>query len=190
MNRKKQDGSDITPLAQRSSNGVDASQAMNFWASSPVSQEVQQEAINFKETDRWLDQDPDFADNASLSSDLNQENPPATTQKLLSGHAQDPAGSGFDAHVSSVIQESNTWTPADNLDMTSRPAKDKHDVFDPFSPEIDELKVEVSSELFSPNPDPFMTEESFSPVEWSTPRGATNAQHIGYYNSPDSRVEI
>ena len=82
----------------------------------------------------------------------------------------------------------------------------KQDVFDPFAvddaDEEDGLEVEISdNDLFSPDPsDPFATstEESFSPLEpleWSTPRGGSSnndpeIQNIGYYTSPDSRVEI
>ena len=82
----------------------------------------------------------------------------------------------------------------------------KQDVFDPFAvddaDEEDGLEVEISdNDLFSPDPsDPFATstEESFSPLdtlEWSTPRGGSSnndpeVQNIGYYTSPDSRVEI
>jgi hypothetical protein len=40
------------------------------------------------------------------------------------------------------------------------------------------LTIENSSDLFSPLPDPFMTEESFSPPDWNTPRG-----QISYHNS-------
>ncbi|MGK3734887.1 MAG: hypothetical protein ACI90V_001726, partial [Bacillariaceae sp.] len=78
----------------------------------------------------------------------------------------------------------------------------KQDVFDPFAvddaDEEDRSEADISdNNLFSSDPtDPFAgTEESFSPLEWSTPRGGSSnnvpdIQNIGYYTSPDSRVEI
>jgi hypothetical protein len=52
----------------------------------------------------------------------------------------------------------------------SKQKKKKQEVFDPFGGE-EELKISNSGDLFSPLPDPFMTEESFSPPSWDTPRG-------------------
>lgn len=195
VNRKKTDGGVHLPPGHFSAVGDGASQVNNFWASTSASREEHQEAMNFTETDRWLDRDPDIddtiADDISISSEANEKNPLTTPKKWFVPQSQEPTAAGFDSNASvTMIQESTTWTPVDNLDVKSRSAKETQDVFDPFGPENDELKVDVAAELFSPNPDPFMTEESFSPLEWSTPQGTTSTQHIGYYNSPDSRVEI
>lgn len=169
--------------------GDDVAQATNFWSSASASQDEHQ-AIDFKETDQWLDRDPGMAisaEDASVSSEPTDVVTSSPPRKPDIPKAEDAALAAFD---SSLIPQSNTWTPSDNLKVKSRPASDSNNVFDPFSPENDDLKVDLPAELFSPNPDPFMTEESFSPLEWSTPRGTANAQHIGYYNSPDSRLEI
>ncbi|KAG7364210.1 hypothetical protein IV203_037412 [Nitzschia inconspicua] len=94
-----------------------------------------------------------------------------------------------------VLDNPNTWTPSKetHTKMVDDKKNSRHDsnvAFDPFLDEAEEGNKEVvPAELFSPTPDPFMTEESFSPLDWSSPRGTT-AQHIGYYSSPDSRLEI
>jgi len=56
--------------------------------------------------------------------------------------------------------------------------KAKRDIFDPFG-DTDDLKIVNSGNIFAPLPDPFpLTEETFSPTDWTTPCG-----QIGYYNS-------
>ena len=66
----------------------------------------------------------------------------------------------------------------------SKQKKKKQEVFDPFGDE-EELKISNSGDLFSPHPDPFgMTEESFSPPSWDTPRGRMS------FGSPRSRATL
>ena len=114
----------------------------------------------------------------------------------------EPKVAGFDTNIP-VVDDTGMWTPKvekkdsgqsrEQKEKKSSSKKEKQEVFDPFQDDDEDaddgLKLDIPNNLFSPNPDPFMTEESFSPLDWSSPRG-TSAQHIGYYNSPDSRLEI
>ncbi len=166
-------------------------QVIDIWASASTSQEEREEAISFDETDKWLDYDPDVADEASASSNAEEPEPrPILIKKpreaLVSPQKQ--------------MQRAKAMGGGSRKQQ-QKPQPPKQDVFDPFGPDAEEeggLTVETSNDLFASNSDPFMSQESFSPVEWSgSPRSSNTAarsqhtQHIGYYHtSPDSRVEI
>jgi hypothetical protein len=72
----------------------------------------------------------------------------------------------------------NTSFTTSASDMKSSKSRSKSkkkrvkDVFDPFA-DSDDVQIDDASALFSPLPDPYMTEESFSPPVWDTPRGRT-----------------
>ena len=174
-------------------NKAGSSQILNFWSSGAASEEEQNEAISFNETHQWLDRDPDldgFRDDISVSSDHDVDG--------LRGLDQFSPQIG-NGEVAPVTPSSRAWSSQNkfNTPRSSREnerkksrgscVKAKEDVFDPFG-DNDELKIENCDDLFSPLPDPFMTEESFSPPDWNTPRG-----QINYYDSqsPDFHgVEI
>jgi hypothetical protein len=85
---------------------------------------------------------------------------------------------------SSFVSASDSQDPNDfsTPKKSKQKKKKKQEVFDPFGDE-DVLKITNSDELFSPHPDPFgMTEESFSPPSWDTPRGRMS------FGSPRSRA--
>jgi hypothetical protein len=228
---------------------------VDIWAVSSASQEEQDEAIHFDDTDAWLDRDPEIhggaaGDDASVSSsarntepseseskvtacfgssipiladnndddngddDAHPWGPPEADQNMIQHQTQEsqqlkpdptrnnPKVAGFDTNIPAV-DDTGMWTPIvdkkdngqsrEQKEKKTSSKKEKQDVFDPFQDDDEDaddgLKIDIPNNLFSPNPDPFMTEESFSPLDWSSPRGIT-AQHIGYYNSPDSRLEI
>jgi hypothetical protein len=73
---------------------------------------------------------------------------------------------------SSFVSSSGSQGPNElSTPKRSKQKKKKQEVFDPFGGE-EELRISNSGDLFSPLLDPFaMTEESFSPPSWDTPRG-------------------
>ena len=179
-------------------------QVFDVWAS--TSNEERDEAIKFDETDQWLDRDPDIADSIvadgmSDSSNHDQENIHGNRVEETPKADREPRPIFIKKPPQSLrtLQKQQAKTLINNAKKAKQQQpKPKQDVFDPFGIDAEEtngLSVETD-DLFSSNPDPFMTNESFSPLEWSTPGGSNantnkdNAQHIGYYNSPDSRVEI
>lgn len=199
-----------TPVSKK--NYVDAvetkklseNQVFDVWAS--TSNEERDEAIKFDETNQWLDRDPDIedsivADDISDSSDHDQENVHANRVEETPKPDPEPRPILIKKPPQSLrtLQKQQAKALINNARKAKQQQpKPKQDVFDPFGIDAEEtngLTVETD-DLFSSNPDPFMTNESFSPLEWSTPGGSNtntnkdNAQHIGYYNSPDSRVEI
>jgi len=180
-------------------------QIIDIWAT--TSQEERNEAISFDETDRWLDCDPEsvVADDISVSSELETGNVPVQSETQKPDLEPRPVviKKPREAYVTPEKQRQRARAMTGSSKKEAKPSpKPKQDVFDPFGDDAEEggLTVEISDDLFSSNPDPFMTAESFSPLEWSgSPRESNTkpsnsnphpAQHIGYYNSPDSRFEI
>jgi hypothetical protein len=212
---------------QINNNNASKDQVFDVWASTSASNEERDEAIQFDETDQWLDRDPDIdndslGDDASVSSvglnnnsnnDTSKPNTPPPQKAVTDHQVEINAPVDFrnpSAVWSPPVENNNKYkqsfcTPEKQRiekDSWKQETKTKQDVFDPFAvddaDEEDGLEVEISdNDLFSPDPsDPFAgTEESFSPLEWSTPHGGSSnndsdIQNIGYYTSPDSRVEI
>jgi hypothetical protein len=220
--RSQEDASSKNSVPIAAKNSIDSlqstksteNQLFDIWAS--TSKEERDEAISFDQTDQWLDADPDVdesavADEGSSSSeqennDINRvkETPHPDPEARPILIIKKPRQSFRTPEVQK--QRSKAMNRSSGTKMNIDEAKQqqvppKQDVFDPFGIDAEEtggLTVEISEDLFSSNPDPFMTEESFSPLEWSTPGDANtntsknnaHSQHIGYYNSPDSRVEI
>jgi len=204
----------IDSLHSKKSTKSTENQLFDIWAS--TSKEERDEAISFDQTDQWLDADPDVDESAVAdegSSSSEQENNDINRVKETPKPEPEPRPILIKKPRQSFRtpevqkQRSKAMNRSSSTNMNIDQAKQqqvppKQDVFDPFGIDAEEetggLTVEISEDLFSSNPDPFMTEESFSPLEWSTPGDAnTNTsknnahnQHIGYYNSPDSRVEI
>ena len=175
-------------------------QVIDIWAA--TSQEERDEAISFDETDRWLDCDPEVADDVSASSE--QESAYRTTKETPKAEPEPRPiliKKPREAFISPEKQKQRAKAMSGSTKKAPKQPT-KQDVFDPFGTDAEDeggLTVEISEDIFSSNPDPFMTAESFSPLDWSgSPRESntnTNkdngrSQHIGYYNSPDSRVEI
>jgi hypothetical protein len=187
------------------------SDILDVWAVSSVSEDDLDDDIQFDETDKWLTRDQDINDDAvddsSILSEPKQHRESSLKPTSLSSSkiAQKTFTTFDNLHDSGVMEREdvgipvldnpNTWnvtklTTGNKMDNKKNSCSDGLVPFDPFHDEADDgKKVEKRAELFSPCRDPFMTEESFSPLDWSSPRGTT-AQHIGYYNSPDSRLEI
>ena len=167
-------------------------QVIDIWASASTSREERDEAISFDETDKWLDYDPDIATEEPSESSNGEEPEPRPIlikkprEALVSPQKQ--------------MQRAKAMGGG-SMKQQPKPQPPKQAVFDPFGPDAEEergLTVDVTDDLFASNSDPFMSQESFSPVEWSgSPRSSNTSarsqhqQHIGYYHtSPDSRVEI
>jgi hypothetical protein len=193
-------------LFPEDTNRVSESQISRFWSSGTASQEEQDEAANFDETDQWLDKDPDldgFRDDASLSPETKDkarvDGPPEANalcvDPLAGWHSSSPTKSpkrGVEGYIPSepVTPNARAWDTQDQFATSNfsqevkgkkskrSGSKKKKDTFDPFG-DTDDLKISDSDNLFSPTPDPFMTEESFSPPDWTTPRGRIN------HDSPD-----
>jgi hypothetical protein len=192
------------------------SDALDVWAVSSVSEDDLDDDIQFDGTEEWLARDPDINDDAIDDSSILSE--PNQYSEESSKPSFRPTGKVFqkaetttfpnsqsrenDARATNrkdvgipVLNNPNTWTgPKQAADKNTHHKKNASSAtripFDPFHDEADDgTKEYIPPQLFSPTRDPFMTEESFSPLDWSSPRGTT-AQHIGYYNSPDSRLEI
>jgi hypothetical protein len=180
-------------------NKVGAAQILKFWASGAASQEEQDEAIHFNETDQWLDRDPDlngFRDDVSLTSDpkdklqndsyevdkVNQYPKPMPISSAARGVAGFSTNGPATPNSSAWVAQNgfaSSGSAKETIKHRSRRSgsKKKKDVFDPFG-DTEGLKISNSDDLFSPLPDPFMTEESFSPPDWTTPHG-----NISYYSS-------
>lgn len=144
-------------------------------APTTIPQEDQAEAAAFADTDQWMDKDPDFdgfVDDDSLSQhgmpvgDYDHKNvetkaapdnfPVQTDSSQVAGFDKDEKA--FSWHEKEVAGKKSAGKK-----------RSKKEVFDPFA-EDDELKVENPESFFSPTQDAFMTEESFSPLDWGTPR--------------------
>jgi hypothetical protein len=180
-------------------------QLFDVWAC--TSNEERDEAIKFDETDQWLDRDPDIEDSVivdDVSESSEQENAHGNCVEETPKPDPEPRPIFIKKPPQSLrtLQKQHAKALINNA-KKAKQQQPKQEVFDPFgidAEETDGLTVEISDDLFSSNPDPFMTAESFSPLEWSTPSGSNtnsntnkdnaHSQHIGYYNSPDSRVEI
>jgi len=184
-------------------------QVFDVWASTVASQEERHEAISFDQTDQWLDRDPDIDDSlAGEDASIGSEQGKGNQYNVESTAKKDP-----EPRPIIIKKPPQSFRTPEMQKQRSRATgstkkakkPEKQEVFDPFGIDAEEsngLTVEISDDLFSPNPDPFMTEESFSPLEWSTKSGGSQINvdsskhnpnsppHIGYYNSPDSRVEI
>jgi hypothetical protein len=184
-------------------NKVGAAQILRFWTSGAASQEEQDEAIHFNETDQWLDRDPDlngFRDDVSLTSDpkdklqneinevdkVNQDRKPMPISSAARGVAgfstnepATPNSSAWAAQKRFASSGSAKGSARETIKHRSKRSgsKKKKEVFDPFG-DTEGLKISNSDDLFSPLRDPFMTEESFSPPDWTTPRG-----NMSYYSS-------
>ena len=192
-----------------------ASQILKFWASGAASEEEQEEAEHFQDTEEWADRDPEidgFRDNSPPPSP-NPESHPSYDSRELSAvkgwrQASTPSTAALGGALKGSPTESTQATPIskdptsrstlrisgsnDRSDAKSRKSRSKRpkEVFDPFGG-ADDLRITDSSDLFSPLPDPFMTEESFSPPVWDSPRGRDTVQHHDD-SSPewDSQAEI
>jgi len=195
-------GGRATPTASVQSRRSNEKQIIDIWAT--TSQEERDEAISFDDTDRWLDCDPDVpADDVSDSSEHETAKIFAQTE-TRNPDPPEPRPIVIrkprEAYVTPEKQRQRAKAMSSNKKEEPM-EKPKQDVFDPFGTDAEEeggLTVEISDDLFD-NPDPFMTAESFSPLEWSGSPQKSNTrtnndhagpQHIGYYNSPDSRFEI
>jgi len=173
-------------------------QVFDIWATSSASNDERDEAINFDQTDEWLDRDPDIED-ASVASDADPTEkgmvepiPPEPIQP-------EPRPVIIKKPPQSLRSLEKEMQRAKATNVARKPKKPppQQEVFDPFGidgEEADGLTIETSGDLFSQNPDPFTAEESFSPLNWSNGDPQSNSQrqqqHIGYYNSPDSNKEI
>ena len=192
-----------------------ASQILKFWASGTASEEEQEEAQHFQDTEEWADRDPDIDSFRETSPPPSPEPesrpvigemPPSNDShdlRTMKGWRQAPSGlagatmasPAASAHITPTSRELSARSTLhvsgsnDRSDARSKKSKRSKDVFDPFGG-ADDLKITDSSDLFSPLPDPFMTEESFSPPVWDTPRSRDTSEDDDSSPEWSSQVEI
>jgi hypothetical protein len=166
------------------SNQVD--QVLRFWAKETASEDEHDEALKFAGEDEWLHKDPDldpFADDDSAEQEnkgpeklIRFSDPDVTQTKKL----KEPQ------HSKSSSRGGQGLSP-------KKPVKKKEDntVFDPFADDDEDgLILDNPDDFFSPGAaDPFMSAESFSPLNWGTPRSQQDIQDFNYSEmSPDFQV--
>ncbi|VEU37096.1 unnamed protein product [Pseudo-nitzschia multistriata] len=179
-------------------------QVIDIWATSSASNDERDEAITFDETDKWLDCDPDIEDSmvvedASVSSDVEDANKGTGDNKPTSDPGPTPLILKKPPQSLRSIEKEQQRKKATTIAMEAK-KQPKQEVFDPFGidgEEAEQLKIDTDDDLFSKNPDPFATQESFSPLQWSSETkkeeksfASSPDEEIGYYNSPNSRLEI
>eukprot|EP00536_Pseudo-nitzschia_multiseries_P002753 jgi/Psemu1/283939/fgenesh1_pg.38_\ len=182
-------------------------QVIDIWATNSASNDERDEAINFDQTDEWLNRDPDIegslpADDASVASDTDNINPVSEKGTPKSKSEPRPVIIKKPPQSLRTLEKEKQRTKASSIITRKAKAQAKQEVFDPFGIDAEEaegLTVEISDDLFSQNPDPFTSEDSFSPLEWSNANNGKKSfvdstpqpqPQIGYYNSPDSKYEI
>jgi len=187
-------------------------QVFDIWAT--TSNEERDDAIKFDETEEWLNRDPVVEDSVGAdeiedSVGADEKSVPSQ-QENADGNCVEEAQK-FSSESGPILIKKPPQSfrslekQKQRAKVLNRAKKEtqqpKQEVFDPFGIDVKEnvgLTVEITDDLFSSNPDPFTNADSFSPVEWSSPKSSnttsgnmnTDPQHIGYYNSPDSRIEI
>ncbi|KAL3925512.1 MAG: hypothetical protein SGILL_000354 [Bacillariaceae sp.] len=202
---KKVEGTDRAKINTKTAKTAATTNSVDIWKVSSVSDDEQDEDIQFDDTDDWMNRDPevcveeDIGEDNSISTE--QDSVPQERFELPSKPPKAKESSGLEAPIP-VLNNPNSWIPKDKkgkTNSTKRKPEDAKVAFNPFDDDTEEANrgENDNDALFSPNPDPFATEESFSPVNWSSPspNGTTTGPqqqqgHIGYYNSPDSRLEI
>jgi hypothetical protein len=166
---------------------------VDIWAVSSVSEDEQDEDIQFNDADDWLNRDPEVAEEMGEDNSISTEQDNISEGKFASNESPSKvSSSGFDVAIP-ILAHPHSWTQKDKKGKESKQKLQEtpiHKVaFNPFDDDVEAAAAHTEA-LFSPSPDPFTTEESFSPLDWSSPQGSS-AQHIGYYNSPDDyRLEI
>lgn len=140
---------------------------LRYWATASTSQDEHDEAMYFEDTAQWADKDPElngFGDDDSY-------NPGMKVSTEVYDLEVDYKQTNDTKHQVSPKSTSlvETFNPHHNKTQKPRRSGVKNeDVFDPFASD-DDVNGEELGHLFSPTQDPFMTEESFSPLDWGTP---------------------
>lgn len=163
-------------------------------------------------SDKWLDSDTGFHDDTSRKTSGGDRQ---WMRKHRKSEAWPPSRSkGVTGFANHGVQDKFASAPSSNGTWATTPrgchqqqrqrsvagySKKKQkipktsDAFDPFA-DSNDTKICNSENLFSPSPlsDPFLTEESFSPPDWGTPRMAPHllSNQNNYMDSPDWHGEI
>ena len=163
----------------------------DIWASTIASNVEHNEVIKFDQIDHWMDNNPDIGNNPqdedlASSSDL---------IKATSKNETPQKTNAIAAHTESNASDNYRILDGGEDLKKSFHIPEKQRVFDPFGIDCeDALKAENPNDLFSANPDPFITDDSFSPLEWPTPSGSNNifpnGHHTDFHNLPDSHIEM
>lgn len=139
------------------------------WTQATKSREEQNESTTFDEEEEWLHRDPEIQNGASTSPDLKEKQSGGTKSSLSTWltESNQSALDGASSPNSGAWVEQGVFehTPSRNEKSSQLEVEGTNASFDPFQ-DFDGLHISNSQEIFASTPDPFMADESFSPIHW------------------------
>jgi hypothetical protein len=163
-------------------------QVLRFWAKETASEDEHNEALSFTGEDEWGDKDPDLMDPFADDDSDEQEN--KGPEKMTTRFSNPSAPDAMQTEMFKEPQHSKASSRGGQGRSFKKPRKKKEEkvVFDPFADDDEDVLIlDNPDDFFSPgSADPFMTAESFSPLNWGTPR----SQDISDFNRADISPEF